>query len=78
MALNPYFSLFGQATAGCLSHLNNSNRNYDTNEGKIVLEELHKLWKHHTNHLKERYQRNEHKDAPPTTITPSFKLTNWS
>ena len=23
------------------------------NESKIILEELHKLWKYHTNHLKE-------------------------
>ena len=26
------------------------------------MEELHKLWKHHTKHLKEMYHRNEHMD----------------
>ena len=48
---SPFFLMFGQdPTEGCLTHLNN-NRYYETNEGKVVLEELHKLWKHHTKHI---------------------------
>ena len=48
-----FFLMFGWDQAeGCLSHLNNSNRYNGTNDGKIVLEELHKLWKHHAKHLK--------------------------
>ena len=55
--------MFGQDPAeGCLSDLNHSNRHYGTNESKIVFEELSKLWKYHTNHLKEMCQRNEHMD----------------
>ena len=64
---------------GCLSHLNNSNIFYGTNEGKIVLEELHKLWKHHTNHLKEIYQRNEHKYKQINKKkTHHLKVASWS
>ena len=47
---------------GCLTHCNNSNRYYGINEGKIVLEEPHELWKHHAKHLGKLHQRNEHKD----------------
>ena len=38
-----FFFMLGDPPEGCLSHLNNSNENYGTNEEKIVLEELHKL-----------------------------------
>ena len=55
--------MFGQDPAeGCPSHLNTSKRYYRAGEGKIVLEELHKLSKHHAKHLKELHQRNEHMD----------------
>ena len=47
---------------------------YGTNEGKIVLEELHKLWKHHTTHLKEMHQSNEHKDQQVNKKNPTFKI----
>ena len=35
-----------QQKDACL-YLNNGNRYYGNNEGKIVLEDLHKFWKHH-------------------------------
>ena len=57
----PFFHMFGwDKEEGHLTHLNNSNRYYGTNEGKIILQELHKLWKHHTTQLRELHQRNEY------------------
>ena len=54
---SPFFLMFGWDPAeGCLPHLNNSSRYYSTNEGNIVLEELHKLLKHHINHFREIHQ----------------------
>ena len=50
---SPFFLMFGWDLAeGYISLIKNSNRYYGTNEGKMVLEELHKLLKHHANHLK--------------------------
>ena len=57
-----------------LSHLNNSNRYCGTNEGKIVLEELHKLWKQHTKHLKEMHNRNLHKDQQISKNNQKFEI----
>ena len=57
-----------------MSHLNNSIRYYDTNEGNIVLKELHKLWKHHTIHLREMYQRNTQEDVPSCKNNPKFQV----
>ena len=55
--------MFGWDLAeGHLSHLNNSERYYGTKEGKIVLEELYKLRKQYTTHLKEMHQRNGYMD----------------
>ena len=50
------------------------------NEGKNVLEELHKLWEHHANYLREMWQRKDHEDVEAVTITPNLKLVNesWS
>ena len=40
--------MFGQEPAeGQLTHLNNCSGCYRDSKGKIILEELHKLWKHH-------------------------------
>ena len=47
---------------GCLSHLHSMKKYYDTNEGKAVLDELHKLCKHHNKYLRGVHQRNEHTD----------------
>ena len=67
---SPFFLMFGWDPAeGWLTHFNNSNRYHRTNERKIILEELHKLWKHHTKHLRELHQRNEHKDKKLIRIT---------
>ena len=40
----------------------------------IVLEVLHKLWKHHTKHLRKWHQRNEHKDQHINKDNPKFKI----
>ena len=37
---------------------------------RIVLVELHKLWTHHANHLKEMHQRNEHMDHQISKSNP--------
>ena len=72
---SPFFLMFGQDLAeGCLSPLNNSNRYYSTHEGKVVLEELHKLWKHHTNHLKEMCLWNEHMNHQISSNNPKFEI----
>ena len=72
---SPFFLMFGQDPAeGCLSHFNNNNRYYGTNEGKIVLGEHHKLWKHLAKHLKEMHQRNEHKDQQINKKNPTFEI----
>ena len=64
MALNLHSTIFGLDPAeGCLSHLNNSNRYYETGEGKIVLEQCYKLLKHHSRHLKEMHQKQAHGPA---------------
>ena len=64
-----FFLMFGWDPAkGCLSRINKSNRCYGTNEGKMVLEELHKLWKHHTNHFNEMH-KNEQMDHQIVIIT---------
>ena len=67
--------MFGLDPAkGHLSHLNNNNTYYGTSEGKIVLEELHKLWKHHAKHLKEMHQRNKHMDQQISKNYPKFEI----
>ena len=72
---SPFFLIFGRDPAeGCLSHLNNSNIYYGTNEGKIVLAVLYKLWKHHTKLLKEMCQRNENKDQQINRKNPTFQI----
>ena len=67
--------MFGQdAAEGHLSHLNNSNRYYGTNKGNTVLEELHKLWKHHTDHLREMVKEMSMRMFKAATIAPSLKV----
>ena len=40
--------MFGHEPAeGQLTHLNHCSRYYGDNDGKIMLGELYKLWKHH-------------------------------
>ena len=80
MALNLpcvlWFLMFGCDPAkGCLFHLNSIKRHYGSNEGKIVLGELHKLWKHHAKHLKEMHQRNEHIDHQISKKNPKFQIS---
>ena len=71
---SPFFLMFGWDPAeGHLTYLNNK-RYYGTNEGKIVLEELHKLGKHHAKHLRELYQRNEHKDQQINKNNPKLEI----
>ena len=70
-----FFLMFGWDPEGCLSHLNNSNMFYGTNEDKVVLEELHILWNHHTNHLRQMPQRIEHKDVPSCN---NNQVWSWS
>ena len=38
------------------------------------MEELHKLWKHPTNHLREMHQRNEHEAVPSCNNNPKFQV----
>ena len=40
----------------------------------MVLEDLQKLWKHHNNHLKEMYQRNEHMDHQNSNNNLKFEI----
>ena len=78
---SPFFLMFGHDPAeGHLSHHHNHNRYYGTNEGKIVFEELHKLWEHKIKHLKDMHQRNEHTDQKLARIILSLKLgsQSWS
>ena len=71
----PFFLMLGWDLAeGCLSNLNNRNKYYGTNEGKMVLEELLKLWKHHTNLLKEMHQRNKHTDNQHSNNNPKSEI----
>ena len=57
---SPFFLMFGCNPAeGQVSHFNNCNRYYGNNRGKIILEKLHKLWKHHAEHLKDLCQWTE-------------------
>ena len=57
---SPFFLMFGHNLAeGQLTLPKNCSRYYRNNRGKIILEELHKLWKHHTAHLKDLCQRKE-------------------
>ena len=45
----PFFLMFGhEPMEGWLAYINNCSRYYGDNKGKIVLNELPKLWKHHT------------------------------
>ena len=42
-----FFLMFGWHPAEeCPTYFNNSNKYYEMNKRKIILEELHKLWKH--------------------------------
>ena len=75
VALNPHFSLcLDKIQQKDMSHINNSNMYCGTNEDKIVLEELHKLWKLHTNHLRKMHKRNEHKDVPSGNNNLKFEV----
>ena len=50
-----------------------------TNKGKIILDELHKLWKHYAAHLKELYQRKEYiESAKSIKMIQILKLANQS
>ena len=76
---SPFFLMFGWDPAeGHLSHLNNSKRYYHTNERKIVVEELLKLWKHHAKHLKEKPLRNGHMDQKISKNNSNLKLASQS
>ena len=47
-------------------------------KAKIVLEELHKLWRHHTNNLKKCVKEVSTQSTKVATLTPNLKLANWS
>ena len=76
MAPNPHFSLFLDKieqkdichtltiVTGIMAQIRD----------KIVLEELPKLRKHDTNHLREMYQRNEHKDILSCNNNSRFEV----
>ena len=52
------FLMFSYETVqGWLTHLNNCSRYYGDNKGKIILAELHKLWKHHEAYVKDIQER---------------------
>ena len=55
MEQNNHFSLClcCELAEGWLTHLNNSSRYYEDNKDKIILAELHKMWKHYVVYLKE-------------------------
>ena len=59
---------------GYITHLNNGNKYYGMNQGKILLEELHKLWKHHVAHLRELHQRKEYTDQQINKNSIKFKI----
>ena len=57
---SPFFLMFWwDPVEEQLTHLNNCSKYCGNNKGKIILEDLHKLWKQHTAHLKELFQRIE-------------------
>ena len=64
----------GELAEGCIAHLNNRNGYDVTNKGKILLEELHKLWKHHAAHIKELLQRKNTLMNKLIKIIQNFKL----
>ena len=53
---------------GQVTYLSNCSRYYRNNKRNIILEELHKLWKHYTAHLKELHLRNENPTEQVVTI----------
>ena len=59
---------------GCLTHHNN-NRYYGTNKGKIILEQLHKLWKDHSAHLIELHQRKEYTHQQINKNNTKFEIS---
>ena len=70
-----FFLIFGQDPAeGCLTHLNNSNGYYGPNKWRIILKELHKSWKYHTEHLKEVCQRTEYTHEQIYKNNTKFKI----
>ena len=72
---SPFFLMFGKnLVERYLSHLKNSNRYYGSNQGKIIMEELHKLWKHHPNYLRKMHQRDEHLDHQIGNNNPKFEV----
>ena len=59
---------------GHLTHLNNCTSYYENSKEKIILEELHKLWKHHTAHLKELHQKNENSTGQNPNNSTKFEI----
>ena len=56
--------MFGhEPIEGRLTHLNNCNWYYGDNKGKVILAELHKLWKYHAACLKDIHYRKD--DSTP-------------
>ena len=66
--------MFGHDHAeGYLTHLKNSNRYYGTSKGQIILEDIHKLWKHHAAHIREIYQRKQSTNEQINKDNAKFK-----
>ena len=68
---SPFFLMYGpEQTEGWLTHLNNCSRYYGDNKGKVILTELHMLWKHHAAYLRDIHNRKDNCTPPkPTNIT---------
>ena len=71
----PFFLMFGcEPAKGCLTNLNNSSRYYRDSKGKIILAELHKLWKHHAAYLKEVLNRKDNYSPFKPKRNTKFKI----
>ena len=61
-----------EPAVGQLTHLNNHIRYYRDNKSKILLAELHKLWKHYATYLKDNCFRKD--DSTPCKSTNNTKF----
>ena len=67
--------MFGcESAEGWLTSLNNCSRQYRDNMGKIILAELHKLWKHHAAYLKDIHHRKDHSIPCKPRSTTKFEI----
>ena len=69
----PFVLMFGHETVeGRLTHLYKCSRYYREKKDKIILEELHKLWKHCATYLRDKHNRKD--DCTPSKPTSNAKF----